>query len=148
MAAAFSTATGHFHDGSDSRLVTSKHTIHIPVENLSAGGDIADRCVLIVPTGQIYTLTAVNLISQGTASGIDDSNTSVVVLKNGTNAIFTQTYNTGTAFPADGAATSPSLSGTYKVLAAGEKVKFSVTNGAAADTPLFCIQIDYTLTYA
>ena len=117
------------------------------IEDLSADADIADRALFVVPTGYALTLTDIKVISQGSPSGIDDSNTCVVVVKNGSNAIVTKTYNTANAFPAAGTAASlGSLSATYKVLAAGEIVKLSVTNGTNADPPEFMVQIEGTLT--
>jgi hypothetical protein len=40
------------------------------------------------------------------------------------------------------------LEGTYKVLAAGEKLVLDVTNGATANLPEFLVQVVYTLTEA
>lgn len=122
----------------------SVHTLVYQVEDLSAGVDIADRILFTVPTGYTYYVTEVNLIAHGTASGIDNSNTCVFKLDDGTNTIVTKTYNTGTTFPA---ATTPdsltaSISTTYYKLTAGEKIRLSVTNGSTADTPAFIIQVN------
>ena len=119
------------------------------IDDLSADADIADRALFVVPTGYALTLTDIKVISQGSPSGIDDSNTCVVVVKNGSNAIVTKTYNTATAFPAAGTAESlGSLSATYKALAAGAIVKFSITNGTNANPPAFMVQLEGTLATA
>ena len=149
LQAAFNVTTGHTHDGTNSALIatTSPRVQYFQIEDLAAGVDIADRVLLECPTGYAITLTSAMIFSQGTGTGIDGSNTSAIVLKNGSNAIVTKTYTS--AFTADGSSvTFGTLSGTYKVLAAGEKLKFSVTNGTTADTPLFGVQITYTLSAA
>ena len=111
--------------------------------------DIADRVLAVIPTGKTYTLTDVKIISQGSAVGIDAGNTCVVALKNGSNAIFTQTYNNTTVFPAAGSVTTiASLSSSYKALAADALLKLSVTNGATANPPQFMLQLTYTTTNA
>jgi hypothetical protein len=145
----FNVTTGHDHDGTNSALIasTNPHIQYFQVEDLSAGGDIADRVLLECPTGYAITLTSAKIISQGTAAGIDDSNTCVVLLENGTsNAIVSKTYDADPAFPAAGVVESlGTLSATYKALAAGDLLTLSVTNGTAANTPLFAIQISYTI---
>lgn len=119
------------------------------VEDLSAGGDIADRPLFVCPTGFTFTLSSVKIIAQGSASGIDNSNTCVVAVKNGSNTIVTKTYNGSTTFPTSGTADDlGALNATYKVIAAGEIIKVSVTNGNTADTPAFILQIVGTLATA
>jgi len=116
------------------------------VENLAAGADITTRAILEVPIGSSYTLTSVKVISQGTPSGIDNSNTCVVQVLNGTNAIANITFDATTAFPAENVSVDMgALDATYKVLAAGEKLYYSVTNGATADPPAFLLQVEYSI---
>jgi hypothetical protein len=123
----------------------SKRVSVYQVEDLAAGGDIATRAIMIVPTGKKATITDVKVISQGTAAGIDDSNTCVIAVTSNTDSIVSKTYNTSVTFPADGAAESlGSLNATNKVMAAGKYLKFAVTNGATANTPLFALQVEYT----
>ncbi len=161
----FNTSTGHDHDGTDSKIVTAiaddtvtlaklattakKQVFSYKVEDLAADADISTRAILEVPTGLVFTITAAKLISNGTAAGIDDSNTCVVSILNGTNAIATVTYNATTAFPAENVSGSlGTLSATYKVLSAGEKLHFTVTNGTTANPPAFQLQIEYTIADA
>lgn len=126
------------------------HVFTYSVEDLSAGADIASRAVLVVPTGLEYTLTSAIIISNGTAAGIDDSNTCVVALAdNSANAICSLTMNTGTPFPASNATSSlGTLDGTYKVLSAGEALCIAVTNGVTANPPAFRLQVTYTVADA
>ena len=89
-------------------------------------------------------------MSQGTPAGIDDSNTCVVLLEDGSsNEIVKSTYDTDNAFPSAGVAASlGTISPTHGILTAGEKLLLSVTNGANANTPRFVIQIVYTMAAA
>ena len=126
------------------------HILQIPVEDLGAGEDIAQRFVFEAPTGFDVTLVSANILSQGTPAGIDDSNTCVVLLEDGSsNEIVKSTYNASNAFPSAGVSTSlGTISSTYGVLTAGEKLLLSVTNGASANPPRFVIQIVYTMAAA
>lgn len=126
------------------------HILQIPVEDLGVGVDIADRLVFEAPAGFDITLVSAKILSQGTAAGIDASNTCVVLLEDGSsNAIVTKTYSLEPAFPADGVVSDlGTLDSTYKVLSAGEKLLLSVTNGATANPPGFVIQVVYTMAAA
>ena len=150
---AFNVTTGHDHDGVNSASVSvnivSPHVQYFQIEDLAANGDIAARALLECPTGYAITLTSAKIISQGSPTGIDDSNTSVFLLANGSNAIVSKTFNTTVTFPAANTTVSlGTLSATYKVMAAGDLLKFSLTNGTTADTPLCSIQIGYTMVAA
>jgi hypothetical protein len=123
--------------------------LNYQVENLAEGADIADRPIFEVPTGMTATLTSAVIISQGTAATIDSGNKCVIKLTDGTNTIVEYDIDGDPAFPADGASASlGELSTAHKVLAAGEKLELSVTNGTTADPPAFMLQITYTLADA
>lgn len=125
------------------------HILSYQVEDLSAGTDIADRAIFEAPAGLSVTLASVVIISQGTAAGIDGSNTCVIKLSNGTNTIIEYTMDGDPAFPAAGSSASlGTLDETHKVLAAGEKLVLSVTNGSTANPPAFMLQIVYTIADA
>jgi hypothetical protein len=127
----------------------SSNVISYQIEDLAAGADIATRAVFECPTGKKITITDAKIISQGSASGIDNSNTCVVQILNGTNSIVSKTYNATTAFLANNVSGSlGTLSSTYKVLAAGEKLHLVITNGATANPPAFMLQVDYTIADA
>jgi len=121
---------------------TASQFIVYQVEALTSGTDIATRPLFVCPTGFTFTLSSINIIPQGSASGIDATNTCVIAVNNGANAIATKTYNATTIFPASGVADSlGTLNGTYKVLAAGDILNFSITNSDAVSTPAIVLQI-------
>ncbi|MEM5794752.1 MAG: hypothetical protein AAGU23_00545 [Bacillota bacterium] len=125
------------------------HILNYQVSDLGAGVDIAAQVIFSAPAGLDVTLVSASIIPQGTAAGIDDSNTCVIALTDGTNTIVTQQYDTSPAFPAAAAVTSlGTLDETYKVLSAGEKLYLSVTNGTTANPPAFMLQVVYTVADA
>jgi len=130
----------------NSDLDVSHHLLTYQVEDLAAGTGISARPVFIVPPGFKGKVVDVRIISQGTAAGIDNSNTCVVALANGSNAIVSKTYNATVTFPASGAADSLGTpSSTYGALAAGNILRLSVTNGTTANPPAFMLEVTYTL---
>ena len=119
------------------------------VEDLAAGGDITARPIFVAPSGVDVTIVSASIIPQGAPAGIDDSNTCVIALSDGTNAIASATFDTDPAFPAVGVTTSlGALDATYKVLGAGEKLYVAVTNGTTANPPAFMLEIVYTVADA
>jgi hypothetical protein len=125
-------------DGADGADGNPDQALIITVEGLAAGVDIADRSVYVVPTGYSATVLSALVLSQGTPADIDDSNTCVVSLDNGSDNVATVTFDDTTAFPADGATEDLTLD--VAALAAGDVVKLSVTNGATANPPAFTVQ--------
>jgi len=117
------------------------------VENLAAGADIGDgtaanaRTVWSPPVA--VTITDVKVYGRAAAAGVDDANTAVVKVYNGTSTVVTKTYNTANAFPA---AFTPTSLGTMANAAvpAGTAIKFDAVNGATADLPAFDLYIEYT----
>lgn len=123
--------------------------ISYEVENLDANGDISNRPIFYVPTGYKLTLTDILLLSQGTAASVDNNNTAVVDVKNGTNSIASKTFNASVAFPAIATVTSlGTLSNTYKELDEGDVVKLSITCGTSADLPGFVVELIGTIETA
>ena len=118
------------------------------VENLGAGADLTTRAIFEVPAGLVATVTNCRIISQGTAAGVDDDNTCIIAVTDGTNTIATITYDTDLAFPAENVSESLGAIGAHGVLNAAEKLCFTITNGTAANPPAFMIQVTYTLTDA
>ena len=119
------------------------------VEDVTAGADIAARLLAGVPAGYNLNVLQADIISNGSPAGIDNSNTCVVSLLNGTNAIVTKTYNTATEFPAaDTLESLGALSATYQKIAADGTLKFSLTNGATANSPAFVLQLLCSLDQA
>jgi hypothetical protein len=126
------------------------HILQIPVEDLGAGEDIAQRFVFEAPAGFDVTLVSANILSQGTAAGIDSTNSCVVLLEDAAyNEIVKITYDNTNPFPADGNTDSLGTPNPdHKTLSAGDKLFLSVTNGTAANPPRFVIQIVYTMAAA
>lgn len=123
------------------------HILPVQIDSLSAGVDLTDHSLLVVPADHAITLTKASIISNGTAAGIDDSNTCVILLEDSSsNAIVTKTFDSDPAFPAKGTEVDlGTLDNTHKVLAAGEKLYLSVTNGTTANPPAFLLQLTYTI---
>jgi hypothetical protein len=112
------------------------------IEACAAGVDIAARPVFECPTGFAVTIVSAKITTAAVSSGVDGSNTSVWAIANGSSSIASATKTADVA-----AATTYDL-GTisgYGVLAAGDKVKLSVTNGTTAATPIMQLQIVYTI---
>jgi len=126
------------------------HILQIPVEDLNAGNDITKRFVFEAPSGFDVTLVSANILSQGTAAGIDSTNSCVVLLEDAAyNEIVKITYDNTNPFPADGNTDSLGTPNPdHKTLSAGDKLFLSVTNGTAANPPRFVIQIVYTMAAA
>jgi hypothetical protein len=129
---------------------TAKYqTILYQVEDLAADGDIAARPIYFVPTGLTATLVSADIVPLGNAAGVDDSNKCTIALTDGSNTIVTKEFDASPAFPASGVVTNlGALDGTHKILAAGEKLCLSVTNGTTANLPAFLLQITYVLADA
>lgn len=111
------------------------------VANLDAGVDQA-ATVIFSPTRRVY-VHDVSITPDGTAAGIDDSNTSVWIVTDGTNTMVTKTYNTSVTHPADNAQTSLGTVA-YNVIEAGGRVEFTLTNGATANTVATVLTITYS----
>lgn len=123
--------------------------LNYQVEDLAVGADIASRPIFEVPAGFAITIVSAHLIAQGDSAGIDDTNTAVIKLTDGTNDIVAKTYNTANQPPAAGSSGSLGTpAADHKALAAGEKLCLSVTQGATANLPMFMVQVVYTIAAA
>lgn len=111
------------------------------VTDLSAGNDITDRPFFVCPNKAV-TVAEIGILTHGTASGVDNSNTVVITIKDDAgNTIAQKTYNTSTQPPSSDYESLGSL--TYTLLNAGEHMTFSVTQGSTADMPQFQIIVEY-----
>lgn len=109
----------------------------VPVENLSAGADIADRVVWVTPC----KVRIVSAIMYGPASsGVDGSNTLVVAVKVGSTTLFTVTRTGNLSADTQYALTESNVT----EIAAGTSVLLSVTQGAAADIAGLSVQLNWT----
>jgi len=111
--------------------------------DLDAGADLAST-VIFVP-GEDVTIHDVTVTPDGTAAGVDDSNTSVWTVKNGANTLVTETFDSSTAFPADNTKTSlGTLDSDYTLVKDGGRLELAVTNGATANLPACVVTIEYS----
>ena len=118
--------------------VNAAHTeqvILVPIEALGAGADLSALTMAAHPRAN--TLVSLGYLSGGDGDfgTIDDSNTAVFLVTDGTNTIVTKTYNTGTQPVANTLNDLGTLDVTHKVLTAGEIIKLAITNGTSAKTP-------------
>ena len=114
------------------------------VEDLAAGDDITNRVIFEVPEGLAIKVLTAKIIPHGSAAGIDDSNTCVVKLSDGTNTLVEATYKQDPAFPNAADATSlGAIDADHDDLAAGGKLYLSVTNGNTANPPAFMLIVTY-----
>lgn len=129
---------------------TAKYRIlNYRIEDLGAGVDIAARAIFQAPTGLDIDIISAGIIPEGSSAGVDDSNTAVIALTDGTNTLVTKTYNTSAQPPAANALGDlGAISSTYKTLSAGEKLYVAVTQGATANLPALMLQVVYSVADA
>lgn len=126
---------------SDFAGLSPRQTHTYQVADLAAGADIA-ATVIFSPTRRVYVHSVV-ITPDGTAAGIDDSNTSVWLVTDGSNTMVSKTYNTTNTHPADNVQTSLGTIA-YNVIEAGGRVELTLTNGAAANTVATVLTITYS----
>jgi hypothetical protein len=139
----------------DANVTTAKlstaaatRVLDVLIPALAANADIS-MTATIVPTGCVFNVQAASITPAGTATGVDDSNTSVWAITDGTNTLVTKTFDADPAFPAAGVNTDlGTISATYNNVAAAAPIKIVVTNGTTAATPATMVHIPYTLTDA
>lgn len=116
---------------------------------LTAGSDVTAVPIFVCPANFTATLVSAHIVPLGSSTGIDDSNKSTWLLTDGSNTIVTKDFDANPAFPDSGVVTDlGALDGTHKILAAGEKLTLSITNGTTAATPATMIQVVYALADA
>lgn len=120
-------------------------TLSVPIEDLDAGTSIATRPVYVTPAGYSFVVNAVNIISQGSATGIGDSDTCKIDVLNGTDVLATKTYNDTVTFPAVTAAGELTVTAAKATVAPGTLIKVSVTSGTDANPPAFILQLNGAL---
>ena len=128
----------------DVTFESNVQVVSYQVEDLAAGVDIASRPIFIVPVGYTFDITAAQIIMQGASAGIDDDNLAAVSIELGGVAIAAVEYDTAGQPAASGAAGSLGTI-TEGLLAAGDVLQLSVTQGVAADLPAFVLQVTGTL---
>ncbi|MBN2377054.1 MAG: DUF2190 family protein [Sedimentisphaerales bacterium] len=120
----------------------NEQIVIIPVEDLAANADIATREIFVHP--RAVTIVSIGILTDGAPAGVDDSNTSVIAFADdAANAILSKTYNTATQPPTSDYEDLGTVDATHSVLAAGEHVTMSITNGTTADLPAFSVIIRF-----
>ena len=107
----------------------------IVIENLAPGADISLRAAYVATEGQ--SIYRVDFTTQGTPSGIDNSNPVTITLTNEDgDTVWTKTYNTATQPPTnDSEDVSAGLDSSYAELDAGDVLYLTVTQGTTANMP-------------
>lgn len=123
----------------DFKSITPRQLYSYRYAGGAAGADLAATVIMAVP--HAIVIHGVSITPDGSAAGVDGSNTSAWTVTDGTNTIVTKTYTTD--FPADN--TEDSL-GTiaFRAIAAGGRVELAVTNGTTADLTDVLVTIAYT----
>ena len=130
-------------NGVDAPLV---QTFVYTASNLATGADITDDIIGVVPAGYTASVIDAQVISTGTANGIDAENTATVLLEIGSTKIAEVTFDANNAFPAAGVAEAITLTSAADELDAGSVLLLTVTNSAAVNLPVFIVQVTVTLT--
>lgn len=109
--------------------------IQYQVEDLAAGADISTKA-FYMPL-KATTIEGLGILTQGTPAGIDDSNTAVITIKNGSDTVVEKTYNTATQPPTSDYETLGTL--TNSDMTDSEFLTIAVTQGTTANLPAFMI---------
>lgn len=116
----------------------------IPFIHLTAGVDITTRPFFSKIVASV--IKAVSILTKGTPTGIDDSNTCVIAITNEAAAsIVSKTYNTGTQPPTKDYASLGAVTDANCDIAAGGIANIAVTQGSTADLPEFDLVVQYLL---
>jgi len=119
-----------------------KHQYHqYLLADLGAGIDLA--ATVIFAPGRAIVIHDIRITGDGSPAGVDDANTSVWTVTDGTSTIVAETYDTTTVFPADSVQTSLGTVANQVILAGG-RVELTVLNGTAANLPPVVVTIEYS----
>ncbi len=116
-------------------------TVRYDAGDFAAGGDLALTAVHQFKE-ESWVVHARVVNGPTTAVGIDNSNTSVVTVRNGGSIVATKTFNAAVAFPAINSATSLGTPSPPR-FDADDILEVQVSNGATADLGPFAIEVDY-----
>jgi hypothetical protein len=114
--------------------------LQVNIAALTAGADKAATRLMPLPKCRI---TEVLIMADGDDAGIDASNTSAWVIKNGNNTVASKTFNNTVKFPDAGKTTTLTLNNNYTTLDDGTILTYAITNGATAATPATIMRIAY-----
>ncbi len=111
------------------------------IAELAADADLA-AAVMFNPVGAIY-LHDITITPEGSATGVDDSNTVLVVVSSGAGEVVNTTYNTTNTWPADNVQESIGTLLLPFVAAAG-RLEIAVTQGTTANITTTRVTISYS----
>lgn len=118
----------------------ARQVVSYDIEDLAAGADIAARAIFIAPRASTV-LDTVKCIYTAASAAVDGSNTTVVTLRNITEAANIASM-TLTATTSANAVESLTLTAANADIAANDVLGVVVTNGATADTPAMILQFE------
>lgn len=115
------------------------HLMQYQLSALGAGVDQGPTAIGFVPPGYKFNITAVNLLSQGTADN-DATKTTTVLIQNGGNTVVSQEFDDTNTYPAESTAVSMGTP-VNTVVTQNGKVFLTVTNASTATSPASIIQV-------
>lgn len=118
----------------------ARQLVSYDIEDLAAGADIAARAIFVAPRASTV-LDSVKCVYEAASAAVDGSNTTVVTLRNITEAVNIASM-TLTATTSANAAESLTLTAANADIAANDVLGVVVTNGATADTPKMILQFE------
>lgn len=127
-------------DDLETLRAASIQAVNYLIEDLAAGADIAERAIYIAPRAGTV-LNTVRAIYEAASSAVDGSNTTVITLRNITEAVNIASV-TLTDTTAANAVESLTLTSANADIAASDVLGVVVTNGATADTPKITLQFE------
>ena len=131
---------GHNSDGSNKTTGVGRRwvgTFEIP--NLAADAELTDY--VFFGSYYAFTMARLGILTHGTPSGIDNSNTVVITIENSADAsVVSKTYNLATQPPTNGFADLGTL--TVTAFTSNDYLKITVTQGTTANMPAFAIVLE------
>lgn len=125
------------------KQVSKMRTSLVQVEDLAAGVSILNRPIFANP--KAVTINAIGILTEGASTGVDDTNTSVILIEDdASNALVTKTYDADPQPPDSDYEDLGALSNNS--LNAGEHLMLSLTNGTTANWSAFTIIIEWYYT--
>lgn len=125
------------------KQVSKMRTSNYLVEDLAAGADLLNIPIFANP--KAVTINSIGILTQGAPVGVDDTNTSVLLIEDdASNVVVTKTYDADPQPPTSDYEDLGALTNNF--LNAGEHLMLSLTNGATANWPAFTIIIEWYYT--
>lgn len=130
---------GHEADGTNKSTNVGVQGGTLEIPNLAAGSDLTSHT--FYASFYAWTMTRIGILTHGSPTGIDDSNTVVITVVNElAQTLITKTYNLATQPPSSAFADLGTLAVT--AFNASGYLKITVTQGTTADMPAFAIVLE------